>query len=289
MPGFGSTSTSNAAPLPPSLTASSSDHSSAHDNMGVEQTFSDVPLAPPTESETTHPKNLSQQITPLQSKVSELVQHVTRPDADTTPRTMLETSVVQQSHGTTIPPSDSRLLTKGPALKKTYPNHDESQDMNPLRVLAPKFVKRRWVNSPLFSGRISVSTEISTIDGQSSRVFSEHNPHTDTIDYVPVDQYLIHKARDHLKPQLTTTTGPAQFPQRIPIADFLSSLDHAIAVTPSGDSETATTQVLVPQPGLSNATPGTPTDLPHTYAALTAIIFGLSLPCNMMTIPSTIK
>ena len=202
----------NAAPLPPSLTPSSGDHSSAHDNMYVERTSFDVPLTPSTESKTTQLQNLSQQITSLQSKVSELVQQVTRPDADMTPRTMFETSVVQQSHGTTIPHSDSQLLTKGPTLKKTYPNHDESHDMNPLRVPVAKFAKRRQVNSPLFSGRISVPTEISTIGGQRSRDFSENNPHTGAVDYVPVDQYLIHKMRDHLKPRLTTTSGPAQFP-----------------------------------------------------------------------------
>ena len=180
--------------------------------MDIERVSFDVPLTPSTESKTTQLQNLSQQITSLQSKVSELVQQVTRPDADMAPRTMFETSVVQQSHGTTIPHSDSQLLTKGPTLKKTYPNHDESHDMNPLRVSAAKFVKRRQVNSPLFSERISVPTEISTIGGQRSRDFSENNPHTGAVDYVPVDQYLIHKMRDHLKPRLTTTSGPAQFP-----------------------------------------------------------------------------
>ena len=257
--------------------------------MYVERTSFDVPLTPSTESKTTQLQNLSQQITSLQSKVSELVQQVTRPDADMAPRTMFETSVVQQSHGTTIPHSDSQLLTKGPTLKKTYPNHDESHDMNPLRVSAAKFVKRRQVNSPLFSERISVPTEISTIGGQHSCDSSENNPHTGVDDYVPVDQYLLHKVREQLKPRLDTNSGPAQFPQRIPIADFLSPSDNAVAVIPSGNSETATAQVLVPQLGFSNQTSGTLTTLPHTHAALTAVISGLSLSRSTMTVPSTIK
>ena len=147
------------------------------------------------------------------------------------------------------------MYTRDPKWKKPYSDSDENHDMNPLRVPAAKFVKRRQVNSPLFSGRISVLTEISTIDGQQSRVFSEHNPDTGVVDYVPVDQYLLHKAREQLQPRLNTNSGPAQFPQQIPIADFLSSLDRAIAVTPSGSSETATTQVLVPQLGFSNQRP----------------------------------
>ena len=268
---------------------SSGDLSSAHDNMDVEETSSDVPLAPSTESETTQLQNLSQQITSLQSTVSELVQQVTQLDADTTKRTMIETSVVRPSPTAATSPSEPRLLTKGPTPKKTYPDHDESHDMNPLHVPAAKFVKRRQVNSPLFSGRISVPTEISTIDGQQSRVFSEHNPDTGVVDYVPVDQYLLHEAREQLQPRLNTNSGPAQFPQRIPIADFLSPSDNAVAVIPSGNSETATTQVLVPQPVFSNQTSGTLTTLPHTHAALTAVISGLSLSRSTMTVPSTIK
>ena len=181
------------------------------------------------------------------------------------------------------------MYTRDPKWKKPYSDSDENHDMNPLRVPAAKFVKRRQVNSPLFSERISVPTEISTINGQSSRVFSEHIPDTGAVDYVPVDQYLVHKMRDRLKPRPTTDSGPAQLPQRIPIADFLSSLDHSIAVTPSGNSETATTQVFVPQPGFSNQTSDTLTTLPHTHAALTAVIFGLSLSRSTMTGPSTIK
>ena len=92
-----------------------------------------------------------------------------------------------------------------------------------------------------------------------------------------------------MRPQLTTTPGPAQFLQRLPIANFLLPSDNAVVVAPSGTSETATTQVLVPQPGFSNSTPGTRTDLPHKHAALTAVLSGLSLSRNTMTLPSTIK
>ena len=42
-PGFDSTPASNTTPLPSSLTTSSGDLSSAHDNMDVERTSSDVP------------------------------------------------------------------------------------------------------------------------------------------------------------------------------------------------------------------------------------------------------
>ena len=161
--------------------------------------------------------------------------------------------------------------------------------MNPLHAPAAKFVKRRQVNSPLFSGRISVPTEISTIGGQHSCDSSENNPHTGVDDYVPVDQYLLHKVREQLKPRLDTNSGPAQFPQRIPIVDFLSPSDNAVAVIPSGNSETATAQVLVPQLGFSNQTSGTLTTLPHTHAAQTAVISGLSLSRSTMTVPSTIK
>ena len=262
-----------------------------HVNRCVSHATSDDPLTvtPFAELTATQLQNLSQQITSLQSQVSELFQHITRPDTDPKQQPVLETSVVQQSHGTTIPYSESQSLTRGSTLKKPHPDSDESHDMNPLRLPAAKFVKRRQVNSPLFSERISVPTEISTIDGQNSRVFSEKNTHTGAVDYVPVDQYLIGKMRDRLRPQLTTTPGPAQFPQRLPIADFLSPSDNAVVVAPSGTSETATTQVLVPKPGFSNSTPGTRTDLPHKHAALTAVLSGLSLSRSTTTLPSTIK
>ena len=184
-PGIDRTFTSTTASLPPSITPSSSDYPSVYDNMGVEQASSDVPLAPSTESETTQLQNLYQQVVSLQSRVSALLQQVSQSEADTTPQSLLETSVVQQSHGTTIPYSDPQLLTRGSTPTQPYPDSDESHDVNPLRLPAAKFVERRQVNSPLFLERISVPTEMSTIDGQNSRVFSEKNPHTGAVDYVP--------------------------------------------------------------------------------------------------------